>query len=1098
MTTTRQILLVSAAAVFLGVNARAQTPERAAVQKAADKGTNADATNYKCSGTVTDAAGHPLAGATVEYWNYGSRVQANPAPLPKQVSTETNGAFQIEVSQGAGFLLARRPGLALAWRQLGRPVNSAGGTEIQFVLTPPGALAGVVVDEADKPVANAEVSVSRAMCEIPREDGARSFEYLSGTLAHDCFATRTDAAGRFRIENFPTNATAGLTVQATGKALRQSPENLPAASLPWSAGQEDIKLVVEPLGGIEGKIIVEGSNQPPPVARLTLQPAAPGFLVSVQREPVQSGTDGAFHIGDVAAGPYQIHAVFGTNGVPEWVAEVVPVSVESAQFTRGVQVTATHGGLLEVAVLGQEDRKPLAQITVNAYKQGFQTAASSDSNGLARLRLPPGDYQLSAVRGTMSVSQASATVEAGQTNRVEMEIAAPKKITGIVLQPDGQPAAGMLVRMMGGFGAGMGEIKTDASGRFEMEWNQRTLGPRGVTPCLLVRDAEHNLAVVQDLDEDTGPLDLKLAPGLTLAGRVECDGKPITNATATLIFWTGNMGANLTGWSRGSNTPGRFEIPALPPGRKYGIAVSAPGYGQKQVYDVGASAEAGRMELDLFELKPANLKLAGQVLDEDDKPVAGVSVNMNGEGQPNGNARTDREGRFHFESVCEGPVRLFANSPPNSSGNVSAEGGDTNVVLRLGQNLSASPGSTAHKLKGTVADADGKPAAGAQVAVFPFNVSRWIKTATNGAFSLTWTLQPVLMRSGSGLLVARDSARNLAVTEEFPEETTNLDVKLKPALTLAGLVRNADDSPIAGAQVSVFLRVGNNSAQFNEQMAATDAQGRYQIKCLPPDARYLVIVTATGHGRSQQQVEGDSETNRVELPPFILQRADRILAGQVLNENDKPVSGVTVRLMGADQPQGNTTTDGKGRFHFQVCEGRVQLLAGSQTGSAQGIAEAGDTNVVLTLSSRSVPLRPTPARAGLKGGALPDLTGVNLAGDAAPANQPVLLCLFDAGQRSSRHVVQQLGEQAAALRQQGVTVLGVQAAATSDETLNEWKSASPVSFPIGRVTEDSAKSKWASAVPALPWLILADANHRVIAEGFAFEELDAQIKKLAK
>ena len=242
-------------------------------------------------------------------------------------------------------------------------------------------------------------------------------------------------------------------------------------------------------------------------------------------------------------------------------------------------------------------------------------------------------------------------------------------------------------------------------------------------------------------------------------------------------------------------------------------------------------------------------------------------------------------------------------------------------------------------------------------------------------------------------------------------------------------------------------------------MAAGDAQGRYEIKCLPPDAQYIVFATAKGHGRSQQQVEGDSETNRVELSPFVLKLADRVLAGQVLNENDKPVSGVNVSLNGNDQPQGSMTTDSKGRFHFQVCEGQVRLFANSQGGFAQASAEAGDTNVVMNLSSQSGNVRQAPARASLKGSALPDLAGVNLAGDAAPASQPVLLCLFDAGQRSSRHVVQQLNEQAAALRQQGVTVLGVQAAVTSDEMLNEWKSASPVSFPIGRVTEKSDKIK---------------------------------------
>ena len=1093
MKTTRQFLLVSAVSVLLGSCMHPQTQER--LQNVIQRAPDTDAQKINYSGTVTDSAGTPLAGATVEYWRYEGLL--NRLELKNQSITGTNGAYEIPMSRAMGFLLARKPGMALAWKQLGQPFNPAGEIKERLVLTPPAALSGVVVDEADKPVANAEVSVAMAVCEMSRENGARGFNYISGKPAHDSLAARTDAAGRFRIENIPTNATAALAVQAPGKVLRQSPQNFAGLdSLPWRAGQEDIKLVVEPAGSIEGRIIFEGSNQPPPVARLTLQSDGPVFFAFGEREPVQSGPDGAFHISDVSAGSCRIQATFGTNAVPEWVADMVPVSVEAGQITRGVQVTAARGGLLEVVVLEKNDRKPLAKVMVNAYKEMFQSAASSDSNGIALLRLPPGDYQVGASRESMPANQASASVEAGKTNRVEIEIAAPQKITGIVRQPDGQPAAGLLVRMVGGFGPEAGDVKTDAGGKFELEWNQRRFGQNDTTACILVRDAEHNLAVAQDIDEDTGPLDLKLAPGLTLAGRAESDGKPVTNATAKLVFWTGRSGTWLDGLAR-TNAPGQFEIPALPPGRKYGVVVSAPGYGQKQNHNLEISSEAGRQELDPVELKLANLKLAGQVLDADDKPVPGTYVNLNGDGQPSGNARTDREGRFRFEHVCEGPAQISANNR-NSFGNISAEGGDTNVVLRLGQTYNNSPGSTAHKLKGTVADADGKPAAGAQVAVFPSNGLRWTKTTTNGAFSLTWSLQPWQMQSGGALLVVRDPARNLAATEELPEETTNLDVKLKPALTVAGLVRSADGSPLAGAQVGVWLKAGNSYDQLNEQMAAADAQGRFEIMCLPPDAQYIVFATAKGHGRSQQQVQGESETNRVELSPFVLKLADRVLAGQVLNENDKTVSGVNVSLNGEDQPDGYMTTDNKGRFHFQVCEGQVRLFANSQAGFAQASAEAGDTNVVMTLSSQPGNVRQPPRRALLKGGPLPDLATVNLASDTAPVGKPVLLCLFDASQRPSRHVLHQLDEQAAALRQQGVTVLGVQAAVTSDETFNEWKSASPVSFPVGRVTEKSEKSKWASAVPALPWLILTDAGHRVIAEGFALDELDAQIKQPAR
>ena len=562
----------------MGLCTHAQTQVR--LQNVIQRAPDTNAQQLNCSGTVTDAAGSPVAGATVEYWRYEGRL--NRLELKKQITTGADGSFGLEVSRATGFLLAQKPGLAPAWKQLNQPFNPVGDTEEHLVLTTPTALAGVVVDEADKPVANAGVSAAMAVCEISREDGARSFNYLNGKPARDCFAARTDAAGRFRIENFPANATAALMVEAPGKALRQSSQDSGGLdSLPWRAGQNDIKLVVEPAGSIEGKIIVEGSNQPPPVARLTLQPDRPGFVALSEREPAQSGADGAFHISDVAAGSYRIHAVFGTNAVPEWVADTVPVSVESGQTTRGVQVTAVRGGLLEVAVLGQNDRKPLAQVMVNAYKENFQSAASSDSNGIAFLRLPPGDYQVAASRESMAANQTSASVEAGQTNRVEIEIAAPKKITGIVRQPDGQPAAGLLVRMVGGYGPNAGEVKTDADGKFELEWNQRQFGQNDTTACILVRDAEHNLAVAQDIDEDTGPLDLKLAPGLTLAGRAESDGKPVTNATATLVFWTGRSGMWLDGLAR-TNTPGRFEIPALPPGRKYGVVVSAPGYGQRR------------------------------------------------------------------------------------------------------------------------------------------------------------------------------------------------------------------------------------------------------------------------------------------------------------------------------------------------------------------------------------------------------------------------------------------------------------------------------------------------------------------------------------
>lgn len=1061
--------------------------------------TNAPGT-FTFKGTVVDVAGRPLEGATIEGLTHsGSTSLESAAPtVTERTVAGAGGAFEVTLPRTPAWILVRKPGFAPAWQQ-----NAPSDVECKLVLTPPSFLAGIVVDEADKPVSGAEVSVIFAVTELQQDAGRLSFAYLSGKPARDLFIAHTGSDGRFRIEGFPTNASASLTVKAAGKAPRDAPEqSFGLNSMPYAAGQEDIRLVVEPAGIIEGKILGEDVAAQMPIARLSLRPDGPGYFGMASQEPVQAGTDGSFRIPDVRAGNYRIRAVFGTNTPPAWVADTVPVSVESGQATRDVKISAVRGGLLNVTVLGQTDRKPRPQIAVTADAQSYQASAISDTSGLAALRLPAGEYRIHALDRASVQQIAQATVEAGKTNRLELELPDPIKVKGIVRGPDGKPAAGLEVRLIGGYSAGAGGTKTDADGKFEMEWNPRQFGGMERSSCILVRDPARNLAVAQDIDEDTGPLDLRLAPALIIAGRAECSGKPITNATAALVFWTGNSGMHLQGLAVGTNTPGRFEIPAIPPGRRYGLYVSAPGYGQHFVNTVD-SDEPKRVEVDPVELKPANLKLAGKVVDADDKPVVGVYVSLFGEGQPNGNARTDREGRFHFDRVCEGTAQLHA-SAQRSSGSISAEAGDTNVVLRLGEQSARSYGMASKKLKGVVTDPDGKLAAGVQVAVFPFNNSRWVKTGADGAFSLTWSVQEWQMQqAGDPWLVVRDLARNLAVAETIAEGVTNLNVQLKPALTIVGRVEGTDGAPLTNAQVGVWVSTRPMTSQLDEKLASTDARGGFEIKAVPPPGpKYSVFAKAKDHGKKRVELEAESDTNRATLPPFVLRAADQVVAGQVIGPNEKPVSGVHVSLSGEDQPDGSVTTDSKGHFSFKVCEGDIQLFASSQSGFGNIKALPGDTNVVIELRSQNVGSRyglgSGAPRRSLQGSPLPDLASVGLSADAAPAGKPLLLCLLDAEQRPSRRTVRLLTEKHDALKQKGVGVIAVQTVTASADSFKEWTNSSPLPFPVGFVEKKSATNRWATGVPSLPWLILRNAQGNVAAEGFALDELDEKLDALKK
>jgi len=202
-------------------------------------------------------------------------------------------------------------------------------------------------------------------------------------------------------------------------------------------------------------------------------------------------------------------------------------------------------------------------------------------------------------------------------------------------------------------------------------------------------------------------------------------------------------------------------------------------------------------------------------------------------------------------------------------------------------------------------------------------------------------------------MMVRDTVRNLAALEDLAEEATNLDIKLKSALTVSGQVKDVGGAPVRGAQISLVIRAGNMSQAMDEAVTHANAEGHYEIKCLPAGGRYIVSVSAKGYGQNQQEVGESDSTNRGEMSPVELKRADQVVAGQVLNGEDKPVAGATVSAGGVGQPNENATTDSQGRFRLGVCAGTVQLSANGLGMFGNQSAEAGDTNVVFQLGLNS-------------------------------------------------------------------------------------------------------------------------------------------------
>jgi protocatechuate 3,4-dioxygenase beta subunit len=476
---------------------------------------------------------------------------------------------------------------------------------------------------------------------------------------------------------------------------------------------------------------------------------------------------------------------------------------------------------------------------------------------------------------------------------------------------------------------------------------------------LVARHTERKLAAMQELNERTTNLDMTLKPAMSISGRVQDPkGKPVAKATAYAMLHLENSSFQILRQPIQSDEQGRLQAEALPLGEHYGWFVSAHGFGTSQQEMEGTDPKADHYDFPPLTLKQANLKLAGRVLGPNGTPAAGVQVWMNGDGQPNGNAMTDADGRFAYDAVCAGPVMVSANAQ-GANGSVEAMGGDTNVVIRLNARNNNFAEASRQTVTGTVLDPSGHRAVGVPVVVTPsWGMMDNATTDANGDFSTTWQPQQG-MRNVRYFVVARDVERNLAAIETIDTHTTNVDLRLAPGLAISGTVLDMQGAPLVHANVNLNIMAGNMGGLIVYEQVKQNSEGAFTIPALPMGQQYNLYVTAKGYGSAHRRVGiTQNQTNNIQFSPFRLKNADRQLAGRVVDGNDKALAGAQVNINGDGQPNGNMRTDENGHFEFKVCDGPITIYGWSQSGGGQNgsvQARGGDTDVVLKMGVRQQP-----------------------------------------------------------------------------------------------------------------------------------------------
>ncbi len=367
--------------------------------------------------------------------------------------------------------------------------------------------------------------------------------------------------------------------------------------------------------------------------------------------------------------------------------------------------------------------------------------------------------------------------------------------------------------------------ETDETGDFKLEL------PDGVKGKITVRVLAENFqpfTETVDLAEDDEPFVVaELAGSLALSGRVTRakSGKPVPGAIVT--FETDST-RRATKTDRG----GRYTIPGLQRGSGV-VHVVADGFARERVDVDVQQAEAVdvalRPELDVVVI----------VVDDVKRPTAGVTVEaISEEPRRSYMAVTDRSGRAPLRGVhpdaAELRVRLSTDVHITTSTwdrSVRLPAGEQRVEQRFVLPRPATLVGRVVRVRG------GKPVPLAHVSIGPDKAS--FVTSTNADRDGRFEVRGLM--PGQVVVTAQhaEHAPELKVVRLDPNQTRRIELSLPPGATLVGVVKDADGSPVAKADVLAGEWRDCDTLALHAQ---TDAKGEFLLEHVPVDGLSLRVV----------------------------------------------------------------------------------------------------------------------------------------------------------------------------------------------------------------------------------------------------------------
>ena len=758
-------------------------------------------------------------------------------------ATDEEGAFEVTHLVAGGYRMSvRAAGFATLVMPGIRVGDDGDAGDLGTLELEPGVeIAGIVVDEAGRAVAGAEVAASD-------EDSELAFVFSFAGARGEPAAT-SGADGRFLIPDRRRGQLVDIQVthpdylEATAAAV-EAPTDAP------------VRIVLERGSGVSG-VVVDPTGGPVARARVAVEPDdSAGMAARFSAISHQALTDdtGAFEIDGVKPGKIRLTAS-ATGWVPTELADLDLTRGESLtglriELQRGATVsgrvsTAAGAPALDVMVMVQESASP--------FRHSRSAVTSTGGDGRYVLEgVEPGLRTIAARSQTLGTTAKEIEVAPG-VNRLDLRFIGGVEISGRVLDATGAPIAGAVVSALSSSQDWQGaETQSEADGAFTIE------GVRDGRQILRAAKAGYATRTMDPPLQVAGSpisgLELVLERGGAVTGRVI----GIEPAELSQVTVMAARGQSERAVGRVSHD-GTYRVADLAPGEWQIWASLRMGRQVSGRATVAAAGDEVTLDLEFA----SGVVLTGQVL-QSGRPLGGTILFVRGIDVPGGaGARTDHEGRFRVEGLKEGRHRLVVNdfrSGLQHSEEIELDG-DRDVLVDIATG----------RVAGRVLDADDRsPLADAVISLVP--------EAKADSGSMAFWGAPAAESDGQGgfavgsvsageyrLKVVREgyAPAELPLAIAGGEEVAGLEILLQVSSGLRLQVRRSTGAPVAELYYAILDDAGR---ALDAGRRVADENGVVRLTSVPAGS-FDLLASAAGAAVRRLRVEVPGPPVVIDLQP---------------------------------------------------------------------------------------------------------------------------------------------------------------------------------------------------------------------------------------